>query len=70
MMLIVSKQADNNKPIITVRRTHCLTGMDLAEHVNMLLIKNEQSSLIQTSQTGGQPYSDTSPPKNELLLTF
>ena len=46
---------------ITVRLTSCLTGLDLAEQVNLLLIKHKQSSWIQTSQTGGQLYSDTSP---------
>ena len=46
---------------ITVWLTSCLTGLDMAEQVNLLLIKHEQSSWIQTSQTGGQPYSDTSP---------
>ena len=46
---------------ITVRLTSCLTGLDLAEQVNLLLIKSKQSSWIQTSQKGGQLYIDTSP---------
>ena len=46
---------------ITVRLTSCLTGLDLAEQLNMLLMKYKQGSWIQIRQTGGQPYSDTSP---------
>ena len=38
-----------------------LTGFDLAEQVSLLLIKHKQSSWIQTSQAGSQPYCDTSP---------
>ena len=47
--------------IITERLTSCLTGLDFAEQVNLLLIKHKQIILIQTSQTGGQPFSETSP---------
>ena len=44
---------------ITVHLISCSTGLDLAEQVNLFLIKQKQSSWIQTSQTRGQPYSDT-----------
>ena len=44
----------------TVWLTSCLTRLDLAEQVNLLLIKHKESSWIQTGQTGGQTYSDTS----------
>ena len=37
-----------------------MTGLDLAEKVNLMFIKHKQSSWIQTSQTWGQLYSDTS----------
>ena len=46
---------------ISVQLTSYLTGLDLAKKVNLLFIKHKQSSWIQTGQTGGQPYSDTSP---------
>ena len=46
---------------ITVHLTSCLTGLDSTKQVNMLLIQLKQSSWILTSQTGGQPHSDTSP---------
>ena len=46
---------------ITVWLTSCLTGLDLAKQENLLMIKNKQSSWIQSNQTGGQSYSDTSP---------
>ena len=45
---------------MTVWLTSCLIGLDLAERVNLLLIKHKQSSWIQTSQTGSQPYYHTS----------
>ena len=48
---------------ITVQLTSCLIGLDLAKQVSMLLIQHKQSSWIQTSQAGGQSYSDTSPSK-------
>ena len=48
---------------ITVWLTTCLTGLDLAKQVNMLLIKHKQSNWIKTSQIGGLMYSDTSPYK-------
>ena len=48
---------------ITVWLTSCLTDLDLAKHVNLLLIKQKQSSWIQTSQTEGQLYNDASPYK-------
>ena len=45
---------------MTVWLTSCLIGLDLAERVNLLLIKHKQISWIQTSQTGSQPYYHTS----------
>ena len=36
-------------------------GLDLIKQVNMLLIQHKQISWIQTNNTGGQPYSDSSP---------
>jgi hypothetical protein len=42
---------------ITLRLTSCLTGLDKS----VLQIKTLSYSLFQTSQTGGQQYSDTSP---------
>ena len=45
---------------ITVQLTSCVTGWDLAKRENVLCIKDKQSSWILTSQTGGQPYRDTS----------
>ena len=44
---------------ITVRLTSCLTDLDLAERVNLLLMKHKQFKLPR--QTGGQPYSDSFP---------
>ena len=38
---------------ITVSLTSCLPGLDLADQVNLLLIKHKQSNRIKTSQTGG-----------------
>ena len=47
---------------ITVRMTSSLTGFDLTEQVKLLLfIQQKQSSKSQTSKTGGQQYTDTSP---------
>ena len=43
------------KGSITVSLTSCLTGLDSTKQVNMLLIQHQQSSWIQTKQTGGQP---------------
>ena len=48
---------------ITVQLTSCLTGLDLAKQVNLLIVWIQQSSWIQTNQTGSQPYTDTSPYK-------
>ena len=52
---------------ITVMLISCLTGLDSV----VLLFKNYQQidllGQIQTSQTGGQPYSDTSPYKVSVL---
>ena len=41
---------------ITVWLTKCLTGLDLAKQVNLLLIKHKQNSWNQTCQTWGQWY--------------
>ena len=46
---------------ITVWLTSCLTGLDLTKLKNIYIIKHKQSNWILSSQTGGQPYSDTSP---------
>ena len=48
--------------IITVQLTG-LAGFDLTKHENLLLIQHKQRSLIQTSKTGGNMYSDASPQK-------
>jgi hypothetical protein len=42
---------------ITVPLTSCLTGLELADNFCFYL----QNRLFQTSQTGGQQYSDNSP---------
>ena len=46
---------------ITVQLISCLTGLDLAEQVNLLLIQHKLIIWIQTSQAGGQLYCDTFP---------
>ena len=46
---------------VNVRLTSCLTGLDSATQVNMLLIVHKQSRRVQSKQTGGQMYSDASP---------
>jgi hypothetical protein len=52
-------QAGNtNGGSITVQLTSCLTGLESS--VCLLTIFVLQNRLIQTSQTGGQQYSDTS----------
>ena len=43
---------------ITVWLTSCLTGLESAA---LLMFNQQWFSQMQTSQTGGQPYSDTSP---------
>ena len=48
---------------ITVWLTSCLTGLASTKLVNLNRIQHKQNSKILTSQTGGQPYSDTSPCK-------
>ena len=48
---------------IAVQLTSCLTGLDLTNQVNLLLIQQKQSSSIQTNKTGDQSYCDTSPYK-------
>ena len=55
---------------ITVQLTSCLTGLDSTKQVDILLIQHKRSSWIQTKQTGGQQYSDTSSYKvSECSLT-
>ena len=49
------------KGSITVRLTSCLTGEDSAALLVVNQIKIYKFGQISTSQTGGQPYSDTSP---------
>ncbi len=46
---------------ITVLLTSCLTGLELAVWQLKFFCFYLQNRLIQTSQTGGQQYSDTSP---------
>ena len=45
--------------------TSCLTGLDSTKLVNLYQIQHKQSRWILTSETGGQPYNDTSP--NEVV---
>ncbi len=55
---------------ITVPLTSCLTGLELAVWQLTFFVFYLQNRLIQTSQTGGQWYSDTSPfsiPRLELV---
>ncbi len=47
--------------IITVPLASCLTGFELTVWQLTIFCFYLQNRLIQTSQTGGQPYSDTSP---------
>ena len=47
--------------IITVPLTSCLTGLESAARQLTIFCFYLQNRLIQTSQTGGQWYSDTSP---------
>ena len=49
------------------RLISCLTGLDSTKLVNVYLIQHNQSSLILASQTGAQPYSDTSPNYTKTL---
>jgi len=46
---------------ITVPLTSFLTGLELAVWQVTIFVFYLQNRLIQTSQTGGQKYSDTSP---------
>ncbi len=46
---------------ITVPLTSCLTGLESAVWLLTFFCFYLQNRLIQTSQTGGQRYSDTSP---------
>ena len=43
-----------------VRKQHNLVTLDTTNQLNLLIVKTQQSSCIQTSKTGGQLYSDTS----------
>ena len=54
---------------ITVRLTSCSTGWDLAKQANLFIVSIQQNSLIQTSQTGGQPYSDISPYEGKWVFS-
>ncbi len=63
-MLIMSRlqQAGNTKGgSITVQLTSCLTGLELAVRQMPFFCFNLQKRIIQTSQSGGQWYSDTFP---------
>ena len=61
-----SKSADSGKNhLLCIGKYLCmadnfLTYFDPAKQVNLLLIFIQRSYLIQTSQTGCQPYTDTS----------
>ena len=59
---------DSSKEKYPCRTDLWLTGLDLAKQVNLLLIKHKRSSWIQTSQTGSQWYSNTSPYKVMSVL--
>jgi hypothetical protein len=57
-----SVQAGNTKGgSIAVLFTSCLTGLESAVRQLPIFCFYLQNRLIQTSQTGGQQYSDTSP---------
>ena len=43
-----------------VWKQHNLVTLDTTNQLNLLIVKTQQSSCIQTSKTGGQLYSDTS----------
>ena len=63
MKFLLNDEAENTslRGSITVQLTYCLTGLDSAD---MLMLNKKQFYLvgqIQTSQSGGQPFSDTSP---------
>ena len=45
-------------------------NLDLAKQANLFTVSIQQNSWIQTSQTGGQPYSDISPYKVMSVLWF
>ena len=42
------------------KKQHNLVTLDTTNQLNLLIVKTQQSSCIQTSKTGGQLYSDTS----------
>ncbi len=46
---------------ITVLLTSCLTGLESAVWQLTIFVLYFQNRLVQTSQTGGQQYNDTSP---------
>jgi hypothetical protein len=46
---------------ITVQLTSCLTGLESAVRLLTIFVLICKTDLFQTTQTGGQPYSDTSP---------
>ena len=51
-----------------LKLTSCFTGLDSAALLMLNKIHIYKFSRIQTSQTGGRPYSDTSPYKVTALL--
>jgi hypothetical protein len=52
---------NTKRGIITVPSTSSLTSLELAVWLQTIFCFYLQNRLIQTSQTGGQLYSDTSP---------
>ncbi len=60
-MLECEKPGNTKGGSITVPLTSCLTGLELAVSQLTIFAFYLQNRLIQTSQTGGQWYSDTSP---------
>ncbi len=62
MIMVCCIKAENTKgENITVPLTSCLTGLELAVWQLTIFCFYLQNTLIQTSQTGGQWYSDTCP---------
>ena len=57
----IAKSGNAKGGRITVPLTSCLTGLELAVRQLTIFVFYLQNRLNQTSQTGGQRYSDTSP---------
>ena len=55
---------------ITIRLTSCLTSWDSAAFLVLNLVEIYKFGRIQTSQTEGQPYSDTCPYEVCVLCTY